>query len=147
MTRNSARFGLEITPSVTIPATEIEARATRSSGPGGQHVNKSSTRVELVWTLGQSRAISDAQRARIRDKLASRLDADGNVRIFASDTRSQRQNRALAEERLVILVRRALAVPKVRKRTKPGKGAIERRLTEKHKHSDQKRERRTRDTD
>ncbi len=147
MTRNSARFGLEITPSVTIPATEIEARATRSSGPGGQHVNKSSTRVELVWTLGQSRAISDAQRARIRDKLASRLDADGNVRIVASDTRSQRQNRALAEERLVILVRRALAVPKVRKRTKPGKGAIERRLTEKHKHSDQKRERRTRDTD
>ncbi len=147
MTRDSARFGLEITPSVTIPATEIEARATRSSGPGGQHVNKSSTRVELVWTLGQSRAISDAQRARIRDKLAGRLDADGNVRIVASDTRSQRQNRALAEERLVILVRRALAVPKVRKRTKPGKGAIERRLTEKHKHSDQKRERRTRDTD
>ncbi len=147
MTGDSARFGLEITPSVTIPATEIEARATRSSGPGGQHVNKSSTRVELVWTLGQSRAISDAQRARIRDKLAGRLDADGNVRIVASDTRSQRQNRALAEERLVILVRRALAVPKVRKRTKPGKGAIERRLTEKHKHSDQKRERRTRDTD
>ncbi|PHX96849.1 MAG: aminoacyl-tRNA hydrolase [Gemmatimonadetes bacterium] len=147
MTRDSARFGLEITPSVTIPATEIEARATRSSGPGGQHVNKSSTRVELVWTLGQSRAISDAQRARIRDKLAGRLDADGNVRIVASDTRSQRQNRALAEERLIILVRRALAVPKVRKRTKPGKGAIERRLTEKHKHSDQKRERRTRDTD
>jgi len=147
MTGDSARFGLEITPSVTIPATEIEARATRSSGPGGQHVNKSSTRVELVWTLGQSRAISEAQRARIRDKLAGRLDADGNVRIVASDTRSQRQNRALAEERLVILVRRALAVPKVRKRTKPGKAAIERRLTEKHKHSDQKRERRRRDTD
>ena len=147
MTRDSARFGLEITPTVTIPATEIEARATRSSGPGGQHVNKSSTRVELVWTLSHSRTVSDAQRARIRDKLAGRLDADGNVRIVASDTRSQRQNRALAEERLVILIRRALAVPKVRKRTKPGKGAIERRLTEKHKHSDQKRERRTRDTD
>lgn len=145
MTRDSARFGLEITPGVTIPASEIEARATRSSGPGGQHVNTSSTRVELVWVLADSRAVSDAQRARIREKLNGRLDAEGNLRIVASDTRSQRQNRALAEERLVILVRRALAVQKVRKRTKPGKGAIERRLSEKHKHSERKRERRTPD--
>jgi ribosome-associated protein len=142
MSRDTQRFGLEITTGVTIPASEIEARATRSSGPGGQHVNTSSTRVELVWMLATSRVISEPQRARIRDKLAGRLDADGNLRIVASDTRSQRQNRALAEERLVILVRRALAIPKPRKRTKPTKGAVERRLTEKHQHSDKKRERR-----
>ena len=147
MKRDTLRFGLEITPGVTIPASEIEARATRSSGPGGQHVNTSSTRVELVWMLALSRAVTAAQGARIREKLAGRLDADGNLRVVASDTRSQRQNRALAEDRLVILVRRALAIPKLRKRTKPTKGAVERRLADKHLHSERKRERRTRDSD
>ena len=117
MTRDTLRFGLEITPGVTIPSSELDARATRSSGPGGQHVNTSSTRVELVWRLTESRAINDAQRSRIREKLTARLDADGNVRVVASDTRSQRQNRALAEDRLAILVRRALAIPKPRKKT------------------------------
>jgi len=145
MKRDTMRFGLEITPGVTIPASEIEARATRSSGPGGQHVNTSSTRVELVWMLSRSLAVTAAQTARIRDKLAGRLDAEGNLRVVASDTRSQRQNRTLAEGRLVILVRRALAVPKVRKRTKPTKGAVERRLADKHLHSDKKRARRDQD--
>ena len=128
-------------------ASEIESRASRSSGPGGQHVNTSSTRVELVWMLTGSRAVNAEQRNRIRDKLAGRLDSDGNLRIVASDTRSQRQNRALAEQRLAILVRRALAIPKPRKRTKPTKGSVERRLTEKHRHAEKKRERRGDDSE
>lgn len=147
MNRDTARFGLEVTPDVTIPASEFDARATKSGGPGGQHVNTSSTRVELVWRLSESRAVTDAQRYRIREKLTGRLDADGNLRVVASDTRSQRQNRALAEDRLAILVRRALAVQKLRKKTKPGRGAVERRLEEKKHRSDVKRARRTKDMD
>ena len=147
MTRPTIRFGLEIMPGVSIPASELDARATRSSGPGGQHVNTSSTRVELVWRLTESRVINEAQRYRIRDKLAARLDAEGNVRVVASDTRSQRQNRALAEQRLAILVRRAMAIPKARRKTKPTKGSVERRLSDKHRRADVKRERRTKDVD
>jgi ribosome-associated protein len=142
MTRDPQQFGLEISPGVSIPPSELEVRATRSSGPGGQHVNTSSTRVELVWRLGESRVVTEAERSRIREKLSGRLDADGNLRVVASDTRSQRQNRALAEERLMILVRRALAIPKPRKRTRPTKGSVERRLTAKHARSERKRDRR-----
>ena len=98
-------------------------RATRAGGPGGQHVNTSSTRVELSWNLERSRAPSEEQRARLREKLASRLDADGNVRVVASSFRSQLRNREDAEERLVALVRRALQVPKVRRKTKPHRAA------------------------
>lgn len=138
----SQRFGLEVRPGMTILPDELETRATKSGGPGGQHVNTSSTRVELVWMLSRSRVVDDAMRARIRLRLASRIDADGNLRVVASDTRSQRQNRALAESRLLALVRRALAVPKVRKKTKPTRAGIERRLDAKHRRSARKRDRR-----
>jgi ribosome-associated protein len=103
--------------------------------------------VELVWNLAKSRAVDDGQRERLRSRLASRLDAQGNVRVVASDTRSQKQNRALAERRLVVLVRRALAVAKVRRRTAPTKSAVERRLLAKKLHSRKKRERRATDGD
>lgn len=147
MTRADHRFGIEVTKGVVIPPSELDARATKSSGPGGQHVNTSSTRVELVWRLADSQVVTAPERARIREKLAGRLDSDGNVRVVASDTRSQRQNRGLAEERLAILVRRALAIPKARKRTKPTRGSVERRLTEKHLRSERKRDRTARDSD
>ena len=147
MTRDTERCGLEVTPGVTIPISELDAKATKSCGPGGQHVNTSSTRVELVWRLTVSRAVNEAQRARIHEKLGARLDAEGNVRVVASDTRSQRQNRALAEERLTILVRRALAIPKARRKTKPTKGSVERRLDSKHRRAAVKRDRRTKDQD
>lgn len=147
MPDGSERFGLEVAPGVTIPPDEMETRATKSGGPGGQHVNTSSTRVELVWMLSRSRVVNEAQRARIRARLASRLDADGNLRVVASDTRSQRQNRALAESRLVTLVQRALVVPKVRRKTKPTKAGIERRLESKHRLSAKKRDRRSVDGD
>lgn len=133
---------LNVTPSLAIPRAELQYRASRSGGPGGQHVNTSSTRIELLWDLEGSSAVTDDQRRLIRTKLAARLDSDGMVRVVASDQRSQAQNRQSADERLASLVRHALHVPKKRKATKPTKAAKERRLSEKKKNSDRKRNRR-----
>lgn len=134
---------LAFAPGRVIPRTELSARATRSGGAGGQHVNTSSTRVELLWSPARSVALTDAERARVLEKLAARLDAEGQVRIVASDTRSQRQNRELAEQRLAELVRRALVVPKKRRATKPTRASKERRLDEKKRESQKKSERRS----
>jgi ribosome-associated protein len=133
---------LNITPVIAIPRAELQYRATRAGGPGGQHVNTSSTRIELLWDIDNSRAVDDVQRARIRTRLAARLDSEGMVRVVASDRRSQQQNRDAADERLASLVRHALHVPKKRKATKPTRAAKEKRLTEKKKHSDKKKQRR-----
>jgi ribosome-associated protein len=133
---------LVVNERVAIPRSELVYRATRAGGPGGQHVNTSSTRIELLWDFARSRALDDAARARLGEKLAARLDADGKVRVVASDRRSQQQNRAAADERLAELVRRALIVPKARKATKPSRAAKEKRLTEKRHRSERKRRRR-----
>ena len=137
------RTFLDVTTSFAIPRAELQYRATRAGGPGGQHVNTSSTRIELLWDLPRSQAVTEEQRERLRAKLAARLDADGMVRVVASDRRSQQQNREAADERLVALVRHALHVPKRRKPTKPPKAAKERRLAEKRKRSERKRDRRS----
>ncbi|MEA3245335.1 MAG: alternative ribosome rescue aminoacyl-tRNA hydrolase ArfB [Gemmatimonadota bacterium] len=142
MKEDSRQSGLPVRVSLVIPESELEARATRSGGPGGQHVNTSSTRVELVWRLSASRVVTDDERTRIRRRLASRIDADGNVRVAASDTRSQRQNRMLAGQRLAALVAQALHVPRARKKTRPTRASVERRLTEKRRRSERKRDRR-----
>ena len=136
--------GLRVNESVVIPRDELVARATRAGGAGGQHVNTSSTRIELLWQVGLSRALTDDQRERVRQKLSSRLDADGNVRVVASDRRSQRQNRESAEARLAELVRSALVVPKKRRPTKPSRAAKQARLDAKKRLSEKKRERRWR---
>ena len=133
---------LNVTPELAIPRNELEYRATRSSGPGGQHVNTSSTRIELLWDLTGSQAISDEQRARLRTKLVSRLDSDGRVRVVASGRRSQRQNRRDADERLAALIKYALHVPKKRRPTKPTRAAKEKRLADKKRRAEIKRERR-----
>lgn len=133
---------LNVTPELAIPRNELEYRATRSSGPGGQHVNTSSTRIELLWDLTGSQAISDEQRERLRMKLVSRLDSDGRVRVVASGRRSQRQNRHEADERLAALIKYALHVPKKRRLTKPTRAAREKRLADKKRRAEIKRERR-----
>lgn len=133
---------LVVNERVAIPRSELVYRASRSGGAGGQHVNTSSTRIELLWDFARSRALADADRERLAEKLASRLDADGNVRVVASDRRSQQQNRVAAEVRLAELVRRALIVPKARKATKPSRAAKERRLADKRQRSERKRRRR-----
>ena len=130
-----------------IPRAELDVRATRAGGPGGQHVNTSSTRIELRWNVRTTRALDDDQRVRALERLASRLDGEGFVRVVASEHRSQRQNREAAEQRLVDLVRRALVVPKARRATKPSRAAKARRLDEKRKNSDKKRQRRARPED
>lgn len=143
----SSGSALVVDQDVSIPRFELAFRATRAGGPGGQHVNTSSTRVELLWNVERTRALSDQQRSRLREKLGARLDGQGNVRVVASAHRSQARNREDAEERLAALVRRALMVPKKRKKTRPSRAAVQSRLDSKRLKSNRKRERRDRDFD
>jgi ribosome-associated protein len=129
---------LDVAPGVRIPMAELELRAISGGGPGGQHVNKSATRVSLRWNVRTSRALREEQRERVLGKLASRLDADGALRIVAGEYRSQLQNRRAATERLVQIVARALVVAPPRKKTRPTKASVERRLDEKRKRSERK---------
>ena len=139
-----AREGvLEVSEGVAIPRAELEYRASRAGGAGGQHVNTSSTRIELLWNVRATSALDEAARHRVATKLASRLDGEGWIRIVSSARRSQGQNREAAEARLAELVRAALVVPKRRKATKPSRGAKEARLSAKKKRGDTKRQRRS----
>jgi ribosome-associated protein len=134
--------GLRVTETVIIPRSELQIRATRSGGPGGQHVNTSSTRIEITWDVGRTRALTEDERTRAVERLGGRVSDQGTVRVVASDSRSQRQNRERAEARLADLIRRALAVRKARKRTRTPRGAVEARLEGKRRQSERKRERR-----
>ncbi|HEY4304755.1 MAG TPA: alternative ribosome rescue aminoacyl-tRNA hydrolase ArfB [Gemmatimonadaceae bacterium] len=133
---------LNVTSTLSIPRAELQYKATRAGGPGGQHVNTSSTRIELLWDLNGSQAVTDEQRERLKTKLAPRLDSEGMVRVVSSEHRSQTQNRGAADERLAALVRHALHVPKKRRVTKPTRAAKEKRLSEKKRVSEKKRNRR-----
>ena len=133
---------IKVNDDLSIPRSEIETKATRSSGAGGQHVNKTASRIEITWNIRTSRSLTDEQRERLLAKLASRLSEEGEIRIVASDTRSQLRNREHAEKRLADLIGRSLAVKKRRKPTRRPRAANEARLTEKKKHSEKKRERR-----
>jgi ribosome-associated protein len=133
---------IRVTQTVVIPRSELVVRATRSGGPGGQHVNTSSTRIEITWDVMRSRALTQDERARVVARLGARISDEGSVRVVASDSRSQRQNRERAEARLSDLIRRALAVPKARKRTRVPRGAVEARLQGKRHHQERKRQRR-----
>jgi ribosome-associated protein len=118
-----------------VPVEELVFRASRASGPGGQHVNKTSSRIEVLWDVARSRALDPPRRARLLERLGSRLDADGVVRVVAGERRSQRQNRLAAAVRLQALVDAALHDPPPRKRTRPPKRARERRLEQKRRRS------------
>jgi ribosome-associated protein len=110
-------------------------------------VNTSSTRVELVWNVRTTSAVDDETRARLLSRLAHRVDSDGAVRVVASATRSQRRNRDEAEERLVELVKRALATPRKRIPTRASRAAKEARLTAKRRRGEKKRARRRAEDD
>ncbi len=133
---------IEITPALLLPLSELDYRATRSGGPGGQHVNTSSTRIEVWWDIGASPSLTEEHRARLLQRLASRLDGEGRLRVVASDSRSQLRNREAATERLREIVAAGLAVAKPRKRTKPSRAAKAARLEAKRRRSVTKRERR-----
>jgi ribosome-associated protein len=127
---------IRVTRSVSIPRSEIDFRYSRSSGPGGQHAQKSDTRVEAVFDVQGSAALTETQKRRVVDK------AGPVLRAVAQDERSQWRNRELATARLVEQLREALRVPRRRRPTKPTKASIERRLEQKRRRSDLKRRRR-----
>ena len=138
----SKEGSLVLSESAEIPRGELVYRASRAGGAGGQHVNTSSTRIELLWNVRTTTALAPEARSRVETKLATRLDGEGWIRVVSSARRSQGQNREAAEERLVALVQAALVVRKRRKATRPSKGQKEERLAEKKKRGDTKRQRR-----
>jgi ribosome-associated protein len=133
--------GVAVRPGVTIPWAELTLRAITGSGPGGQHVNRSATRVVLTWHPGRSAAFTPAQQAHVVARLGGRLEGDGTLRIVAGEHRSQQQNRAEALERLSGLVSRALVVPRPRQATRPTRASVERRLSDKRERGARKRDR------
>jgi ribosome-associated protein len=133
---------LEVSPDLRVPLAELEFRASRSGGPGGQHVNTSSTRVEVTWDVAGSPALSEEQRQRLLVRLASRLDGTGRIRLVSSSTRSQLRNREDVTERLREVVAQALVVAKVRKRTRTPRAAKAARLENKRRRAATKRDRR-----
>ena len=128
---------MRVTRSVVVPLAEIEFRFSRSSGPGGQHANTAETRVEAVFDVERSTALSDAQKRRVVRRVGP------VVRAVAQDERSQWRNRELAVERVVAALRDALRVERRRLPTKPSAASRERRLDEKRRHSEKKRLRRS----
>ena len=129
---------LVVNDQLTIPRHELSARATRAGGAGGQHVNTSSSRIELTWNVRTSAALDEETRARLLARLDTKLDGDGTIRVVASDRRSQLQNRQAAEERLAEMVRKALVVQKKRRATKPSRASKEKRISEKKKRGETK---------
>lgn len=126
----------------TVPDEELRFRASRAGGPGGQHVNKASTKVEVRWNVARSPSLSESQRRRILERLANRIDAKGVLRVAAGSRRSQLLNREAAVSRLRTLVRAALHRPRPRKRTTPPASATKQRLEAKRRRGALKRERR-----
>lgn len=133
---------IEITSSLALREDEIGFKTSRAGGPGGQHVNRTESRVELTFDVQASPSLSDSQRARILSMLASRLTDAGVLRIVVSTERSQHSNKQIAIERLQALLKEALRPRKVRKATKPTAGSERRRREAKERTSRTKRERR-----
>jgi ribosome-associated protein len=133
---------ITINERLAIPETELAFRFSRSSGPGGQHVQKSDTRVELLFDVAHSPSLAEEQRARILERLGNQIDGEGVLRVVSSATRSQLENRAEAVQRFQALLAGALRVHKRRKATKPSAAAREARLAEKKVRSQHKAARR-----
>ncbi|MCP3997371.1 MAG: aminoacyl-tRNA hydrolase [bacterium] len=133
---------LRVTPQVTVPSAELQWRFDPSGGPGGQHANKSATRVELSLDVASSVAFDDRLRSRVMSNL-SQMVKDGVLTVHAGDSRSQWRNRQIARRRLTETLREAMRPPMPkRRRTKPSRAARERRLSDKHARSETKRLRR-----
>lgn len=138
----AADGALPVRKGLAIPPDELGWSTSRSGGPGGQNVNKLETKVTLRWNVRTSRVLGEAWRARLLEKLASRLTEDGELVVHASSERSQSANRFDARRRLAELVDEGLKVPKKRRPTKPTKGSKRRRLAAKKQRSDTKKLRR-----
>lgn len=132
---------LTVRDDIVIPAWELWFTASRSGGPGGQHANKTNSRVSLHWAIVSTTALSEPLKARVMRRLASRIDNNGVLAIHAEDTPSQHRNRELARERLAEMVARALEVQKRRRATRPSRSAKRRRIEGKKRRGALKRSR------
>ena len=136
---------LEIGQGVRIPAAELRQSASRSSGPGGQHVNKSATRVTLRWNVRESGALDEKQKARACSGLATRLTRSGELVVNAEASRSRARNLEAAQARMAELIADALEVPRSRRPTRPTAASRGRRLDAKRQRSNLKRSRKVSD--
>ncbi len=132
---------LTISDNLRIPLHELHYRTSRSSGPGGQHVNRTESQVELLWDVRNSPSLSKTQRYRIEQALANRIDSDGVLHLTSGERRSQLQNKHAVTERFVKLLQEAIKQLKKRVATEPSPAAKEKRLQEKHYHSKTKQRR------
>lgn len=132
---------LRITNTLTIPLSELRFRFARSSGPGGQHVNRSATRVELFFDVASSPSLTEAQRERALKALAPYTNSEGVLHLASQTFRSQLRNREEVVERFRTLMHKAMRVPKRRRPTRPSRATQERRLASKRRRSEIKRQR------
>lgn len=132
---------------IEIPSSEIEASFARSSGPGGQHVNKTETKVTLRFNVEESPSLPNWAKGRLREKLAARLTTDGDLIVHADRTRSRQQNLREAYTRLESILETGLRRKKRRRATRPTRGGVERRLRDKRQRSERKAARKPVDTD
>ena len=133
--------GALVVAHVVIPEAELRWTAVRASGPGGQNVNKVSSKVDLRFDFEDSAALSDELKARLRVKAAPRLDAEGQIQITSQLTRNQSDNLEDAREKLAALLRSAMVTPKVRRKTKPSRAKKAKRVAEKRVHAAKKQSR------
>jgi len=138
---------VRVDDALTIPGDELVIRASRAGGPGGQHVNTTSSRIELRWDVRSSRALDHEQRARLLAELRPRLTTDGVLVLHASEHRSQHRNREAALGRLRTLIADALVTPEQRRATRPSRAARLRRLDAKRSRATTKLLRRRPDAD
>jgi ribosome-associated protein len=134
---------LQITFELSLPLSELDYQASRSGGPGGQHVNTSSTRIEVWWDVAGSPTLTPEQRAQLLERLRTRLDSTGRLRLVSSGSRSQLRNREDVTARLQSVVAAALAVRKKRKLTRPSRAAKAARLKAKRRRAATKQRRRS----
>jgi ribosome-associated protein len=134
---------IRVNRTLTIPEDELRFSFTTSGGPGGQHANKASTRVEIAWNVAASRALGPRQRDWILSRLGRRIDSGGTLRVVSDRYRSQLRNREDAQARLARLVAEALRRPKARRPTAPTAASRQRRIASKKRRSEVKRSRRT----
>ena len=132
---------IEINPSLSIPESELSFRASRSSGPGGQNVNKVNSRITIEFDLDGSPSLSEEQKAKIREKLSARISTEGILQVSSQKFRTQRGNRDEAIAQFARLLRAALHEKPKRKKTKVSKAAKQRRLDDKKARAQLKRDR------